>query len=41
MSLCIAGTGYGGLVTGTCYAEMRSDVVWVDIVRFTVEELSF
>ena len=31
MRVCIFGTGYVGLVTGTCLAEVGHDVVCVDI----------
>ena len=30
MRLCVVGSGYVGLVTGTCFAEMGNEVVSVD-----------
>src|SRR5690554_4532010 len=40
MKIGVIGTGYVGLVSGTCFAEMGNDVVCVDIDREKVEKLS-
>ena len=39
MNIAIIGTGYVGLVTGTCFAEMGNDVMGVDIDAKKVEQL--
>ena len=31
MKICVVGTGYVGLVTGTCFADSGNDVMCVDI----------
>jgi UDPglucose 6-dehydrogenase len=40
MNLCIVGTGYVGLVTAACFAEMGNNVVCVDINPRVVQDLS-
>src|SRR6187402_156520 len=40
MKIAVVGTGYVGLVTGTCFAETGNDVVCVDIDAGTVKKLS-
>lgn len=40
MKIAIVGTGYVGLVTGTCFAETGNKVVCVDIDQAKVEKLS-
>ncbi len=40
MKIGIVGTGYVGLVTGTCFAEMGFDVLCIDIDKEKVETLS-
>ena len=40
MKIAVVGTGYVGLVTGTCFAETGNSVVCVDIDASKVEKLS-
>ncbi len=40
MKIAVVGTGYVGLVTGTCFAETGNHVTCVDIDREKVEKLS-
>src|SRR5580698_3398889 len=40
MKIAVIGTGYVGLVTGTCFAETGNDVCCVDIDHTKVERLS-
>ena len=40
MNISIIGTGYVGLVSGTCFAEMGNDVLCVDIDESKVQKLS-
>jgi UDPglucose 6-dehydrogenase len=39
MKIAVVGTGYVGLVTGTCFAEMGNDVMCVDIDERKVNKL--
>jgi UDPglucose 6-dehydrogenase len=40
MKIAVVGTGYVGLVTGTCFAETGNNVVCVDVDKAKVEKLS-
>ena len=40
MKIAVIGTGYVGLVTGTCFADSGNDVTCVDIDRDKIERLS-
>jgi UDPglucose 6-dehydrogenase len=40
MKIAVVGTGYVGLVTGTCFAETGNDVICVDIDAAKVKKLS-
>ncbi len=37
MKIAIVGTGYVGLVTGTCFSEMGVDVTCVDVMAEKIE----
>lgn len=40
MKIAVVGTGYVGLVTGTCFAETGNQVVCVDIDKVKIDKLS-
>ncbi len=40
MKICIVGTGYVGLVTGVCFADMGNDVTCIDIDNGKIDQLN-
>lgn len=40
MNITVIGTGYVGLVTGTCFAEMGNTVICVDVDRVKIANLN-
>ena len=40
MKIAIVGTGYVGLVTGTCFAEVGIDVTCVDVDQIKIDKLN-
>ena len=39
MRICVIGTGYVGLVAGTCFAESGNDVVCIDVDAAKIAKL--
>src|SRR5208283_3567537 len=39
MSICVVGTGYVGLVTGACMADLGNDVICVDVNAKKIQNL--
>ena len=40
MKICMIGTGYVGLVSGTCFAELGNNVICVDIDKEKINKLN-
>ena len=40
MKICIVGTGYVGLVSGTCFSELGNDVICTDINKNKINKLN-
>ena len=41
MKIAVIGSGYVGLVTGTCLAETGNDVICVDVDQKKIEKMRF
>ncbi|MFH1004085.1 MAG: 3-hydroxyacyl-CoA dehydrogenase NAD-binding domain-containing protein, partial [Bacteroidota bacterium] len=39
MNIAVIGTGYVGLVTGTCFAETGNNVICIDIDKEKIKKL--
>ena len=39
MNITIIGTGYVGLVTGTCFSDMGNEVYCVDVLEEKIQSL--
>ncbi len=37
--ICVVGTGYVGLVTGTCFADLGNDVICLDVDHERIDKL--
>lgn len=40
MKICVVGSGYVGLVTGTCFAEIGNHVVCADLDKKKIDSLN-
>ena len=40
MNISVIGTGYVGLVTGTCFSEMGNNVICVDVIEEKISKLN-
>ena len=40
MKLCMIGTGYVGLVSGSCFADLGNEVICVDINKDKINSLN-
>ena len=38
--ICVIGTGYVGLVTGTCFADLGNDVTCLDVDRKSINSFN-